>query len=212
MFINILRRYRPEFISLEIQKLIFPRCQTLLDVGCGENSVVRLFSKKLKKSVGIDIFKNSLLRAKKKGVHSSYKTMNALDIDEYFKKQSFDCVIAIDLVEHLKKADSLSLIKKMEKVAKRIVIIKTTNGYVKQGAIEKNPYQKHLSCFSSKDFIRLNYKIMGIDGPKFLRVGRENKPYKFNLFISILSTLLDPIFRNFPNKSFNILAYKYVSV
>ncbi len=204
---GFIERLRPNFLCKEIEKLIFPQCQTLLDVGCGENSVVKFLNKKLK-TIGVDLFKKALSRSMQQKIHNGYKRIDVLDIDKYFKKKSFDCVLAIDVVEHLKKNRALLLIKKMEKLAKKIVIIRTTNGFVKQEAVDRNPFQLHLSGFKTKDLEKMDYKLLGMDGPKFLRVNEKGVYLRKNFITSVLANLLDPLIRSFPQMSFNILAYK----
>ena len=119
--------------------------------------------------------------------------------------------MAIDVIEHLKKNRAILLIKKMEKLAKKIVIIRTTNGYMKQELVNENPFQQHLSGFIAEDLEKMNYRLIGMDGPKFLRVNKKGICLKKNLPTSILANLLDPILRSFPKMSFNILAYKILN-
>src|SRR3989338_9256449 len=85
-------------------------CKTLLDVGCGSDSSIKLFSHKLS-SVGIDAFMPSIEKSRKAKIHNSYKQMDALDIGKAFRESSFDCVIALDVIEHLDKKDSFRLIE-----------------------------------------------------------------------------------------------------
>ncbi len=61
-----------------------------------------------------------------------------------------DAVICIDVLEHLTKKEGLEFIKKMEKWAKKKIII-FTNGYVPQD-VDKNPLQIHKSGWSYNEF------------------------------------------------------------
>ena len=192
---------KPKFLASELQRIIFPGCRTLLDVGCGNNSVVQFFNKKLESSVGMDLFAKSI------GIHDTYIKANALDIDKYFKPKSFDCVLSIDVVEHLEKKQALELIKKMERIAKKCLVIQTTNGYLKQGPEGGNPYQVHKCGFTTDEFRKMGYKVMGMDGPKFLRGECARIKFKPKILFSILANILDPVYRFFPEASFNLLAY-----
>ncbi|MDO8515116.1 MAG: class I SAM-dependent methyltransferase [bacterium] len=198
---------KPKFLANELRRIIFPDCKTLLDVGCGDNSVVQFFNQKLKKSVGIDLFEKSIEKAKSKGIHNTYIKDNVLNIDKYFKPGSFDCVISIDVIEHLEKKLALELIKKMQVVAKKYVVIQTTNGYLKQGPEGNNPYQIHRCGFTAGELRKMGYKVMGMDGPKFLRSECAKIKFKPKILFSILANILDPIYRFFPEASFNLLAY-----
>lgn len=199
---------KPKFLAYELRKIIFPDCKTLLDVGCGENSVVQFFKPDLQKTIGVDLFAKSIEKAKIKGIHDTYIKANVLDIDKYFKPGSFDCVLSVDVIEHLRKKQALELIKKMECIAKKCLVIQTTNGYLKQGPEWGNPYQVHKCGFSSQEFREMGYKVVGMDGPKFLRGGCAIIKFRPKIIFSILANVLDPIYRFFPEVSFNLLAHK----
>mgnify|MGYP001585621594 CR=1 FL=1 len=192
---------KPKFLAYELRKIIFPGCKTLLDVGCGENSVVQFFKPNLQKTVGVDIFAKSI------GIHDTYIKANALDIDKYFKPRSFDCVISIDVIEHLEKNQALELIKKMERIAKKCLVIQTPNGFLRQGPEGGNPYQVHKCGFTADEFRKMGYKVKGMDGPKFLRGECAKIRYKPEILFSVLANILDPVYRYFPEASFNLLAY-----
>ena len=89
----------------ELEKAI-GKCKTLLDVGCGNDSPIKSFSKKFY-SVGVDIFKPSIEKSKNLKIHNKYYKINVLDIGKKFKPNSFDCVLASDLIEHLSKEDGI---------------------------------------------------------------------------------------------------------
>lgn len=198
---------KPKFLAYELRKIIFPGCKTLLDVGCGENSVVQFLKSNLQKTVGVDLFAKSIEKAKIKGIHDTYIKANVLDIDKYFKPGSFDCVLSVDVIEHLEKKQALELIKKMERIAKKCLVIQTTNGYLKQGPEWGNPYQVHKCGFTANEFRKIGYNVKGMDGPKFLRGGCAKIKYKPRFLLAVLANILDPIYRYFPESSFNLLAY-----
>lgn len=202
------QKKKPRFLAFELQRIIFPESQTLLDVGCGGNSIVQLFNKRLKESVGIDLFENSIKMAKEKGIHDSYTKCNVLDIDKYFKPKSFDCVLSVDVIEHLEKNKAIELIRKMEDISKKYIVIQTPNGYLYQGAEGGNPYQTHKCGFTYDELKKFDYNIIGMDGPKFLRGKCAEIRWKPKILFSILSNILDPFYRFFPKRSFNLLAYK----
>ena len=131
--INTLRPlYRVVFLDWrqEIEKEL-DGCTSFLDIGCGTNTPIRKYSKKYY-SVGVDGFEPSIEESKKKGLHTEYCIMDILDIDKKFKEKAFDCVVALDLIEHLEKKVGVKLIEVMEKIAKKKVIIFTPNGFLPQ--------------------------------------------------------------------------------
>jgi predicted TPR repeat methyltransferase len=198
---------RPDFLRRELEKIISNDCRTLLDVGCGENSVAGRF-KSIRK-IGLDIFPEAMEKSKKRNIHDEYICGNALEIDKLFEPKSIDCAMALDLLEHLKKKKAIELVRKMENIAKVAVIVQTPNGFFPQGEYSGNAHQQHKCGFSAGELRKMGFKVLGMEGPKFLR--KESfEAREPNIFFSILANLLDPFFRNFPEKSFNLLAYKYL--
>lgn len=209
--INFLQKKKPNYLSIKIKKIIFPDCKTLLDVGCGDNSIVQFFKNKLKKSTGIDIYKASVKKSIQKSIHQKYIIGDILNLNKYFKNKSFDCVLCIDVLEHLKKNEALNLIKKMENIAKKVVVIQTTNGFVKQGVFKGNKYQIHQCSFESGELKKMGYKVIGMDGPKVFRGEFASIKYHPKILLAIIINLITPIFFFFPKHSFNLLAYKKIN-
>jgi len=80
--------------------------------------------------VGVDIFDNSIWLSKKINIHNEYVKRDILDIENKFEERSFDYLIAIDLIEYFSTEDGLKLLKTMEKISKKKVVISTPNGFV----------------------------------------------------------------------------------
>lgn len=202
---NIYTKFIPNYArELEIA---VGDCESLLDVGCGKDSPIQNFSKQIY-SVGVDIFNPSLDKSKKLKIHNKYVKMNVLEIEKRFKPNSFDCVLASDLIEHLEKKDGLKLIKQMEKIAKKKVIIFTPNGFLKQGEYDKNPWQIHKSGWSTSEMQKKGYKVIGIRGWKKLRGEYALIKFKPGLFWKIISELTQIYIKRFPKNAFQILCVK----
>jgi len=208
---TFLQKKKPQFLSIIIQKIIFPNCTTLLDVGCGNNSVVQFFKKKLNKTTGIDIYELSIKKSKQKNIHQKYVVGDILNINKYFKNKSFDCVLNIDVLEHLEKEEAINLIKRMENISKKIVILQTPNGFVKQNSIKGNKYQIHKCNFKKNELKKMGYTVIGMDGPKIFRGEQASIKYRPKLFFTIITNLLTPIFFFLPQYSFSLLAYKKIN-
>src|SRR6266568_4602358 len=133
LFFGHLKEQYPRMLEKEVEGY-----ETLLDVGCGPDSLVKRFSRKLKYSVGIDGFEPSILKSRSAGIHSEYFLMNVMDIDKKFRPASFDCAFLADLIEHLTKEDGLKLIEMVEKIARKKVIIFTPNGFLPQEEYDGN--------------------------------------------------------------------------
>lgn len=198
------------FIFKEYHKYLAEQLQgmkSVLDVGCGSNSPLALIKKDFY-SVGVDLHQASIEKSKKQAIHDDYKMISVLDIDKEFAENSFDCVIANDLIEHLSKEDGEKLIKAMEKIAKKRVVIFTPNGFLEQGIYDNNPWQKHLSGWEVDEMRSKNYKVIGFNGLKSLRGEYAkilNKPQKLWLLISDISQFF---VKNKPENAFHILCVK----
>lgn len=202
-------KIRPNILYWELKKIL-PNKFSILDVGCGSNSILKLFKKHITKSFGIDIHQKSIEISQKNKIHTNYICDNVINLKKYFKNKSIDVVYSIDVIEHLKKTPSILLIHNMESIAKKIIIIRTTNGFINQDNLNNNIHQKHLSGFYPSYFSKRGYKLIGIDGPYFLRVNKSKKIRPANLFLSIFANILNPIYRYLPQYSFNFLAYKFL--
>jgi len=81
---------------------------------------------------------------------------------------SFDVVIALDLIEHLSKSDGYLLLYEMDRISSSLQIVLTPNGFVWQPPSENNLYNAHISGWTIDDFFPFGYsKILGIVGHKY---------------------------------------------
>ena len=203
---EFIRKYQDIFYFKSIQRLL-SGSKSVLDVGCGADSPLNRV-KKTFYSEGVDLFKESIEKSKKKRIHDAYKLSDIRDIDKLYKNKSFDAVIGLDVIEHLTKKDSVTLIKKMEKIARKKVILLTTNGFYHQDAYDNNPYQIHQSEWKRIDLERLGYKVYGLRGLKYLRGEYATIKYKPWFFWGLIAFLSEvPLFFA-PDFSYHLLAVK----
>jgi SAM-dependent methyltransferase len=209
--------YRKVFRPLEAQfQTCFRReiegsCQSILDVGCGFNSPVQLLEKRPSRVVGVDAFPKVIDQSRARGIHDEYHLMDALAIAERFPPRSFDCVLACDVIEHLKEEDALNLISQMELLARKKVIIYTPNGFLPQGEEYGNPLQRHLSGWTAKQMASRGYRVMGMQGLKYLRCEMARlrwRPVFAWQRISLLSQLLT---ERWPRFAFRLLCVKDIA-
>lgn len=190
----------------KLEKELF-LCNSVLDVGCGSNSPLRKV--KIKKySVGVDVFKPSIKISRSKKIHDKYKIGNVNQIDKMFKKNSFDAVIALDLIEHLEKTEAVKLLKKMEKIGRKKIIILTPNGFTKQDEHENNPFQVHKSGWNVEDFKSLGFIVRGMRGLKWLRGEHATLRFKPWFFWGLISTLSEMLIYFFPRLAYQLFAVK----
>ncbi|MDO9529022.1 MAG: class I SAM-dependent methyltransferase [Syntrophales bacterium] len=198
---------RGQLIKYLEQEIVLD-CSSLLDLGCGSDSPISRFSSKIPYRVGVDIFDNSIWLSKKNNIHNEYIKIDILDVENEFKENSFDCVIAIDLIEHLSKEDGLKLLRIMEKISKKKVVISTPNGFVPQNEYDGNRYQVHLSGWSYEEMVKMGFRIIGIGGWKILRGERGEIVWRPKILWFLISRFTHFYTRNHPEHAFSILCIK----
>lgn len=180
---------------------------SVLDVGCGSNSPIRTV-KKTSYREGIDIYKESLEESKKNKIHDKYVHGDIQKLNEYYKPKSFDVVVALDVIEHLEKRHALRLIKDMETIARKKIIILTPNGFCDQGHYGNNPYQDHKSGWSKKDLGELGYKVYGLRSLRYLRGEFATIKFKPWLLWGFIAFITEPLLYYFPSFSYHLFAVK----
>jgi len=166
-------------------------CDTVLDVGCGKSMNMRWLG--VKNSTGIDGYEPDLEEARRCGTHDQLVLGNVCKLDEYFKPDQFDAVVALDVIEHLTKEDGLRMMQAMEKIARRKIIIFTPNGFLPQRHLEKSDLQEHISGWEIAEMQQHGYRVIGMLGPKSLRGEFHNlkgRPKPFWGAVSLLGHLL----------------------
>jgi hypothetical protein len=182
-------------------------CKSLLDVGCGSSSPIQYIRFK-GYSLGIDGFAPSIKKSKIKHIHSKYKKMSLQDIHKHIKPKSFECVIALDVIEHFTKKEARELMLKMEKIATKKVIIFTNNGFMHQESYDGNILQIHKSGWSPKEMSSMGYKVVGIHGWKALRGEYSELKFSPKFVWRVISDITQKITRNSPNLAYAILCIK----
>lgn len=184
-------------------------CESILDVGCGSNSPLKAVKKKFY-SEGYDIHKPSVAESEKKKIHNKYKIGRIEEIEKHYNDKNFDAVIAIDVIEHLYKKDGLELLKKMEKIAKKKIIILTPNGFVHQDYGGENSFQQHKSGWVKGDLKKLGYKVYGLRSFKFARGEHASIKLKPWIVWGFIIFTTEPLLYFFPDFSFHLFAIKSI--
>jgi len=168
------------------------------------------FRKKLKYTVGVDVFELAIEESKKLKIHNESKVMDVTKIcvGREFQENSFDCVCALDVIEHLTKEAGLKLINSMEKIARKKVIIACPNGFLRQGVHDGNSFQVHISGWEMDEMRNMGYRVVGINGWKYLRGEAGKIKWRPRIFWGGISLLSRLIVTNRPSKAFEILCVK----
>ena len=208
MLLRLYQHFFPIY-EQELEKAL-SGCESVLDVGCGSNSPLARVPKTYI-SVGVDLHKPSIAISKKRKIHDSYVVLDIKMVGKQFPPKSFDAVLASDVLEHLTKKDGMQLLKSMERIARKRVIVFKPSGYLPQDVYENNPLQQHQSGWNAAELKKLGYVVTGMHGLKMLRGEHSAIKYKPRRLWVFLSDLSQRVVRHFPNAAFALLAVKQTS-
>lgn len=183
-------------------------CETVLDVGCGTNSVLSLFG--FKRLVGAEEYAPSVDKARATGTHHEIIQADARKLENHFKPGEFDACVALNVIEHLTKQDGLLMMSSMELISAKKTVLLTPNGFLRQSHAEDKDLQEHLSGWEVDEMRKLGYAVTGILGPKSLRGEYHmliRKPKLFWGIVSLLGHFLQT--RANPEKATAILCVKH---
>jgi len=180
-------------------------CHSILELGCGKSSPLQTLSG-LHYKVGVDLYEPYLAESKKAKIHDQYIMADIRKIN--FKENSFDAVVLLDVLEHLTKEEGVSLIGKMEKWAKKRMILFTPNGYVRQAEYDQNKLHLHKSGWNADELNNLGFRIYGINGWKPLRGERARIRFHPELLWAIISGLTQRFTYKHPKYAFQLFCVK----
>ncbi len=178
-------------------------CETVLDLGCGNNSPIQYFN--IDYSLGVDAFEPYLKESKSREVHDDYIKAILTHVD--FKPNSFDAVLLLFAVEHMNKDNGKKLLEKMKRWARKKAVIATPNGYIKQEAIDNNPFMEHRSGWTVEDLEEEGFKVNGLYG--WNKVGDKLINNEESILWRRLADLTQPMTYFYPRKAFQLFAVYY---
>ena len=182
-------------------------CNTVLDLGCGYNSLIQYCNVPF--SVGVELFEPYLEKSKKKGIHNEYIKADIRKLK--LKPKSFDAVVLFDVLEHLTKEEGYGLIKKIKKWARKKIIIFTPNGLVWQDSYDNNSLQEHKSGWSVEELEKLGFRVYGINGWRKLRGYKGSVKCKPYFLWNRISDLTQKITYWYPKLAFQLFAIKKIN-
>ncbi len=113
--------------------------KTVLDCGCGIGRWGYLLRKKGFTVIGFDLKKSNLLQAKK---YSRYQDLVVADAKCLpFKDSTFDCLTAIEVLEHLPKTEGKQFLNETKRLTRHKVVLTTPSGFFE--ALCDLPGEKH---------------------------------------------------------------------
>jgi 2-polyprenyl-3-methyl-5-hydroxy-6-metoxy-1,4-benzoquinol methylase len=190
---------------------VIPDGSTVLDVGCGASSQLVHLRSRLSRLDGIDAFPAAVAAAERSGAYDALREGRVQDLDALYERGSYDVVAAIDLLEHLDDSDGAQLLDSMARIARRLVVVLTPNGFVHQEAIEGNPWQVHRSGWTAAQLRARGFSVRGVHGLRVLRSEEAQLRFEPRRVWSVISDITAPIARVTPSLAYHLLAVKDVS-
>jgi len=164
---------------------------------------------RLVRSVGADAHVPSILAARAASSHHDYCCIDLNDLGSVFRPKSFDCVVALDVIEHFTKSDANVLLDAMERIARMRVIVMTPNGFLPQAASHDNPFQQHISGWTAGEMRARGYDVIGMNGWRALR-GEYAEPRRPKWLTERLSLATEEWFEARPQHAFHLFCVKNV--
>ena len=212
MFSKLKQKTRPyiPFTSLNtVWRHLGASSKTLLDVGCGKGEPARFINRKGKYfAVGFDAFEPYLRECLTQKIHNAFVQGDVRLLP--FADHSFDSVICLEVLEHLERADGEKLLKELERVASKQVILSTPVGKYQQGVFDGNPHQEHKYIWQPSEMKNKGYKIKGV-GLRNLsgKAGIESKhSAPVQVLFNILWVLTGPFTHYFPDMAGDMVCIK----
>lgn len=136
---------------------------SVIDVGCGKGIWGYLLSA-LRENVayicGVDITSSYLRFVKERNVYDDLVLCDGTFLP--FKDRSFDLVLLSEVLEHLEKKQGYVMLKQLEKIARKLIVITVPQGFVEQTPVGGINAEKHRSAWYAGEFRKLGYRIIGI--------------------------------------------------
>jgi SAM-dependent methyltransferase len=136
------------------------KSKDILDAGCGKGQPIAFLNRRHRLfAVGIDMFRPYLLEARALAAYDDLVQGDVRCLP--FRPRSFDIVLLMEILEHLERAEGLTVIKVVEQIARRQVLISTPVGQHEQHEYDRNPSQEHRHIWEPQELRALGYRVYG---------------------------------------------------
>ena len=147
---------------------------------------------------------------KRQRIHSQYVLCDVRNLP--FKDKSFDIVLCLEVLEHLGREEGKELLKKMEVIARKQVVLSTPVGNYKQESYDGNPHQEHKYTWSPKEMKARGYKVSGV-GLRNIggKAGIQSPlPSPLRLLVNIIWVLAGPVVYFLPGLAGDMVCTKKI--
>ncbi len=189
-------------------------CKTVLDLGCGDGSLMGLLSQNNKWQItGVDIYKQSIERAKRSNIyHELFQGDLLKTIKNNKLKPRYDVVFFSQVIEHITRSQGEQILDEIETLARKRIVVGTPRGFMEQPHefLDGNPYQVHKSGWSIEDFSSRGYKVYGVGfWPIWSYHGLGRNAGIFGKIVSnLISYMMSPVVYYFPQLAAGVIAIK----
>lgn len=202
------------FSYMRLLKKSIGEAETILDLGCGDGSIMELIADGENwKVTGVDIFKKNVNAASKRKVFVRTIKGDVLDVvkDMIKKRKKFDVVFCSQVIEHISRKKGEELLKIVSRVAKKRIIMGTPRGFMEQPEVflGDNPHQVHESGWNEEDFKVHGFKVFGIGfGPAWSEHGLARSNGVLSTVAAVVSFIVSPLVYYLPSIAAGILCIK----
>ncbi len=184
-------------LKLFLFSLVDPVCRiidapgkSILDVACGKGLPMMVLKKKFKFDhiEGVDLYEPYINECRRKGIHDSYTLSDVRELP--FKNKSFDIVIALQVLEHLKKDEALSALRDLERIAKKQVVVSMPIGKTFHPAVDGNKLQLHQSGFVPEELEERGYKVIKMGRREIEGIGGLIDKYQSSVWKKLIYSLI----------------------
>lgn len=187
--------------------------KTMLDLGCGDGTLMEFLSKDKKwRITGIDIYKKAIEGARKRNFYYKLIQGDLLKTLRKDPKTKYDVIFFSQVIEHVSRSQGEKILDEIENKAKRRIVVGTPRGFMEQPHefLDGNPHQVHKSGWSIEDFTARGYKVYGMGfWPIWSHDGfGRNAGFLVMILSNIISYLMAPFVYFFPRLGAGIIAIK----
>jgi hypothetical protein len=161
-------------------------------------------------AVGLDVFRPYLMKCHEMGVYDDLILCDAKSLP--LRPKSFDIVLCIEVLEHMRREEGEKLLRAIEEVARTLIVLSTPVGKQRL-SYDPNPYQEHKYIWKPIQLQKLNYKLRG-SGLRDIYADEgflARLPRMFgSLLFFVVWILASPITYTRPDVAGNVVGIKYL--
>ncbi|HEX7018172.1 MAG TPA: class I SAM-dependent methyltransferase [Patescibacteria group bacterium] len=181
-----MENWRIKFIVSKIQA-----SKTVLNLGVGKGRLEKeLFKKKQVKYVGTDITKVQLEKLKKEYPDKKFVATTLTDLN--FEDESFEQVLLLEVLEHIKPSETFTVLKEIYRVLKKggIFIISVPVNEGLENILPFNP-NSHMRAYS-EELLKFELKSVGFKIKEVARTSAFNNYFTLKHLLNAIFSLREP--------------------